>query len=178
MQRRMIPRPSLAVGPAFRVEAGSGIAVPLPGAADIGAGLEDTRGHPQLPQAIEHEHAGNPAPMMIASNSVLSAACGRSVTASESFIRISSSDVSDPGANVWVGLATDRCLARARPWPQATLAVQSRSGALRKAFHQGADPAASFMSARCPRVRVPAGCRWPRRSRSPSHTRKAQWERH
>ena len=38
-----------------------------------------------------------PAPMMIASNSVLSAACGRSMTASESFIRNSSSDVSDPG---------------------------------------------------------------------------------
>ena len=50
----------VAVGPAFGIEAGAGIAVPVPGAADIGAGLEDARGHAQFAQAVEHEHAGNP----------------------------------------------------------------------------------------------------------------------
>ena len=50
----------IAIGPAFGIEAGAGIAVPVPGAADIGAGLEHPRGHAQLAQAVEHEHAGNP----------------------------------------------------------------------------------------------------------------------
>ena len=50
----------VAVGPAFGIEAGAGIAVPVPGAADIGAGLEHPRRHAEFAQAIEHEHAGNP----------------------------------------------------------------------------------------------------------------------
>ena len=50
----------IAVGPAFGIEAGAGIAVPVPGAADVGAGLEDARGHAEFAQAVEHEHAGNP----------------------------------------------------------------------------------------------------------------------
>ena len=50
----------IAIGPAFGIEAGARIAVPVPGAADIGAGLEHPRGHAQLAQAVEHEYAGNP----------------------------------------------------------------------------------------------------------------------
>ena len=49
----------IAIGPAFRIEAGAGIAVPVPGAADVAAGLEDPRGHAEFAQAVEHEHAGN-----------------------------------------------------------------------------------------------------------------------
>ena len=49
----------VAVRPAFRIEAGSGVAVPVPRAPDIASGLEDTRRHAQFAQAIQHEHAGN-----------------------------------------------------------------------------------------------------------------------
>ena len=53
-------RKRIAVGPAFGIEARAGIAVPVPGAADIAAGLEYPRRHAELAQAIKHEHAGNP----------------------------------------------------------------------------------------------------------------------
>ncbi len=49
----------VAVGPAFRIEAGAGVTVPVPGAAHIGAGLEHARRHAKFAQAIQHEHAGN-----------------------------------------------------------------------------------------------------------------------
>ena len=52
-------RERIAVGPAFGIEAGAGIAVPVPGAADVGARLEDPRGHAEFAQAVQHEHAGN-----------------------------------------------------------------------------------------------------------------------
>src|SRR5207237_9095752 len=42
------------------IEARAGITVPVPGAADIRAGLENPRGHAQFAQAVEHIHAGNP----------------------------------------------------------------------------------------------------------------------
>ena len=45
----------VAVGPAFGIEARAGIAVPVPGAADVRAGLEDPRGHAQFAQAVEHD---------------------------------------------------------------------------------------------------------------------------
>src|SRR5256885_9690010 len=50
----------VAIGPAFGIETRAGITVPVPGAADVRAGLEDPRGHAQFAQAVEHIHAGNP----------------------------------------------------------------------------------------------------------------------
>src|SRR6202140_2458433 len=50
----------VAIGPAFGIETRAGITVPVPGAADVRAGLEDPRGHTQFAQAVEHIHAGNP----------------------------------------------------------------------------------------------------------------------
>src|SRR6185503_5911806 len=51
----------IAVGPALRIEARAGIAVPVPGAADVGAGLEDLYAKAEAAQAmelIEARHAG------------------------------------------------------------------------------------------------------------------------
>ena len=59
-----------------------------------------------------------PAPMMIASNSVLLALRGRSMIVSVSFIRMSSADVS-------VGLATGRYVTRVRLRSQAVAVVRS-----------------------------------------------------
>src|SRR6476620_12049908 len=50
----------VAIGPAFGIETRAGITVPVPGAADVRAGLEDPYGHAQFAQAVEHIHAGNP----------------------------------------------------------------------------------------------------------------------
>ena len=43
----------IAVGPAFGIEAGAGIAVPIPGAADGGAGFEHPRLEPEFAQPVE-----------------------------------------------------------------------------------------------------------------------------
>src|SRR4030095_11214029 len=43
----------IAVGPALRIEARAGIAVPVPGAADVGAGLEDLYAEPEAAQPME-----------------------------------------------------------------------------------------------------------------------------
>ena len=50
----------VAIGPAFGIETRAGITVPVPGAADVRAGLEDPCGQAQFAQAVEHIHAGNP----------------------------------------------------------------------------------------------------------------------
>src|SRR5437016_4093502 len=50
----------VAIGPAFGIETRAGITVPVPGAANVRAGLEDPRGHAQFAQAVEHIHPGNP----------------------------------------------------------------------------------------------------------------------
>src|SRR5437016_612999 len=50
----------VAIGPAFGIETRARIAVPVPGAADVRAGLEDSHSHAQFAQAVEHIHAGNP----------------------------------------------------------------------------------------------------------------------
>ena len=49
----------IAVGPALRIEARAGIAVPVPGAADIGAGLEDFCAEPEPAQPVELVQAGD-----------------------------------------------------------------------------------------------------------------------
>ncbi len=50
----------VAVGPALGVEAGPGVPVPVPGAADVAAGLEDPGAEPELAQAMQLVHAGEP----------------------------------------------------------------------------------------------------------------------
>src|SRR5216110_2428328 len=50
----------VAIGPAFGIKTRAGITVPVPGAADVRAGLEDPHSHAQFAQAVEHIHAGNP----------------------------------------------------------------------------------------------------------------------
>ncbi len=51
----------VAIRPAFGIETGPGVTVPVPGAADVRSGLENPRRHTEFAQAVEHEHAGNPA---------------------------------------------------------------------------------------------------------------------
>ena len=43
---------------ALDVAAGAGVAVPVPGAADVGGHLEGLQGEPELPQPHDHVHAG------------------------------------------------------------------------------------------------------------------------
>src|SRR3979411_2666596 len=50
----------VAIGPAFGIKTRAGITVPVPGAADVRAGLEEPYGHAPFAQAAEHIHAGNP----------------------------------------------------------------------------------------------------------------------
>ena len=52
-------RKGIAVGPAFGIEAGAGIAVPVPGAADAGAGLEHAHLEPEFAQPVELVEAGD-----------------------------------------------------------------------------------------------------------------------
>src|SRR6266446_6025214 len=56
---QQFPRKRVAVGPALRIEAGAGIAVPVPGAADGGAGLEHPHLETELAQLVELVEAGN-----------------------------------------------------------------------------------------------------------------------
>ena len=51
----------IAVGPAFRVKPGARIAAPIPSTADVGAGLEHAKVHPELAQTICDVHTGNAA---------------------------------------------------------------------------------------------------------------------
>ncbi len=53
-------RKGVAVGPTFGVKPGAGITVPVPGAADTGAGLEHPRRQAKFAQAVELIEAGNP----------------------------------------------------------------------------------------------------------------------
>src|SRR5690242_5858461 len=48
----------VAVGTALGIEARAGIAIPVPGAADLGAGLEHAYLQAHLAQAVELVHAG------------------------------------------------------------------------------------------------------------------------
>jgi hypothetical protein len=50
----------VAVGVALGVEAAAGVAVPVPGAADAGAGLEHANRLPDFAQPMELVEAGNP----------------------------------------------------------------------------------------------------------------------
>src|SRR4029077_7362310 len=52
-------RKGVAVSPAFGIEARAGIAVPVPRAADTGAGLEHPRLEPEFAQLVELIKAGN-----------------------------------------------------------------------------------------------------------------------
>src|SRR5882724_8406863 len=52
-------RKGVAIGPALRIEAGAGIAVPVPGAADAGAGLEHPHLEAEFTQLIALVEAGN-----------------------------------------------------------------------------------------------------------------------
>src|SRR5271168_2225269 len=52
-------REGIAVGPAFRIETRAGITVPVPGAANTGAGLEHAHLEPQFAQLAELIEAGN-----------------------------------------------------------------------------------------------------------------------
>src|SRR6185503_9821213 len=52
----------VAVGVALGIEAAARIAVPVPGAADAGAGLEHPDRLPQLPKAVELVQTGNARP--------------------------------------------------------------------------------------------------------------------
>src|SRR5262249_4128226 len=52
-------RKGVAVGPALRIKAGAGIAVPVPSAADAGAGFEHPRLQTELAQFVELVEAGN-----------------------------------------------------------------------------------------------------------------------
>src|SRR5947207_10115184 len=52
-------RKGIGVGIAFRIEAGAGIAVPVPGATDTAAGFEYARPQPQLAQSVELIQAGD-----------------------------------------------------------------------------------------------------------------------
>ena len=53
-------RKGIAIGIAFGIEARAGIAIPVPGAADIGASLEHTDAQAQLTQPVELIHARQP----------------------------------------------------------------------------------------------------------------------
>src|SRR5262245_35287067 len=50
-------REGIAIAIAFGIEARAGIAIPVPGAADIGAGLEHTDAQAELAQPVELVHA-------------------------------------------------------------------------------------------------------------------------
>ena len=52
-------RKGVAVGPALGIEAGAGIAVPVPGAADAGAGFEHPHLEAEFSQLVELVEAGN-----------------------------------------------------------------------------------------------------------------------
>ena len=52
-------REGIAVGPALRIKAGAGIAVPVPSAADGGAGLEHSHLETELAQLVELVEPGN-----------------------------------------------------------------------------------------------------------------------
>src|SRR5437870_4975778 len=52
-------RKRVAIGPALRIEACAGIAVPVPGAADAGAGLEHPHLEAEFAQPVELVEAGN-----------------------------------------------------------------------------------------------------------------------
>ena len=49
----------IAIGPTLRIEAGTWIAVPIPGAANIAAGLENPHRHAQPAQLVKLIHTGN-----------------------------------------------------------------------------------------------------------------------
>src|SRR5829696_585212 len=55
-------RKRVAIRPALGIEAGAGIAIPVPGAADIAAGLEDARLHAEFAQPVELIKAGDARP--------------------------------------------------------------------------------------------------------------------
>jgi HrpA-like RNA helicase len=48
-----------SVGPAFGIETGARVAVPVPGAADAGAGLEQSHPKPEFAQPVELVEAGD-----------------------------------------------------------------------------------------------------------------------
>ena len=50
------------VGHALDVAAGTGVAVPVPGAADVRGGLDAESGHAELAQPVEHVEAGRACP--------------------------------------------------------------------------------------------------------------------
>src|SRR5215468_5817945 len=52
-------REGIAVGPAFGIEAGARVAVPVPGAADAGASLEHAHPEPEFAQPVELVEAGD-----------------------------------------------------------------------------------------------------------------------
>src|SRR6202022_349879 len=52
-------RKGVAIGPALRIEARARVAVPVPGAADAGAGFEYPRLEPEFTQLVELVEAGN-----------------------------------------------------------------------------------------------------------------------
>ena len=58
--RQQFLRERVAVGIAFGIEARAGIAVPVPGAADLGAGLEHAHPQAELAQPVELVHARQP----------------------------------------------------------------------------------------------------------------------
>src|SRR6202012_5712292 len=55
--RQQLPGEGIAVGIAFRIESCAGIAIPVPGAADLGAGLEHAHLQAQFAQPQELVHA-------------------------------------------------------------------------------------------------------------------------
>src|SRR6202012_3783247 len=54
-----LPREEVCVGVALRVEARAGVAVPVPGAADAVAGLEQLHGEPRFPRQVELVDTGD-----------------------------------------------------------------------------------------------------------------------
>src|SRR5712691_8302115 len=53
-------RERIAVAVALRIEAGPGVAIPVPGTADAAAGLEHPNREADLPEAVQLIHAGHP----------------------------------------------------------------------------------------------------------------------
>ena len=56
------PRERVAVGVALRIEARAGVAVVVPGAAEVGVRLEDRGVHPEVGEALDLVDAGHPGP--------------------------------------------------------------------------------------------------------------------
>src|SRR5262249_21023426 len=57
-----VPGEGITVGIALRIEARAGITIPVPGAADLGAGLEHARLQTELPRPMELIHSGKAGP--------------------------------------------------------------------------------------------------------------------